>query len=323
MKLFSTRLACLASLLGCMAFNAFAAYPDKPIRLIVGSAPGGAPDVLMRTLGAQVSKQMGVPIVIDNKPGASYVISTMDLVRSAPDGYTLAYGNVVSLATNISLLTKVPYSVEKDLTLIANALRVVNLMVVNNDLPVTSVQELIAYAKKNPGKVVFGSDGNGTTSHLGMEYFRSLAGIELLHVPYKSAPAMLTDLMGGSVHVALSNSPVAGPHVQSGRMRGIGISDNKRSPTFPTIATVAEQGLAGYEVVAWGGLIGPANLAPEIVKRLNAEVLQALQNPELIEKYKSLGAEISPSTPEEFSALSKRETEKWAEVIKRSGAKID
>ena len=306
-----------------MAGSAIAAYPEKPIRLIVGSAPGGAPDVLMRTLGAQMSKQMGVPIVIENKPGASYVISTMDLVRSAPDGYTLAYGNVVSLATNISLLSKVPYSVEKDLTLIANALRVVNLMVVNNDLPVQSVQELIAYAKQNPGKVVFGSDGNGTTSHLGMEYFRTLAGIDLLHVPYKSAPAMLTDLMGGSVQVALSNTPVSGPHVQAGRMRGIGITDSKRSPAFPNIPTVAEQGVTGYEVVAWGGLIGPANMPADVVKRLNAEVLKALQNPEVIEKFKTFGAETSPSTPEEFLALSKRETAKWADVIKRSGAKVD
>ncbi len=306
-----------------MAGSAIAAYPEKPIRLIVGSAPGGAPDVLMRTLGAQMSKQMGVPIVIENKPGASYVISTMDLVRSAPDGYTLAYGNVVSLATNISLLSKVPYSVEKDLTLIANALRVVNLMVVNNDLPVKSVQELIAYAKQNPGKVVFGSDGNGTTSHLGMEYFRTLAGIDLLHVPYKSAPAMLTDLMGGSVQVALSNTPVSGPHVQAGRMRGIGITDSKRSPAFPNIPTVEEQGVTGYEVVAWGGLIGPANMPADVVKRLNAEVLKALQNPDVIEKFKTFGAETSPSTPEEFLALSKRETAKWADVIKRSGAKVD
>jgi len=235
----------------------------------------------------------------------------------------LAYGNVVSLATNISLLSKVPYNVEKDLTLIANALRVVNLMVVNNDLPVKSVQELISYAKKNPGKVVFGSDGNGTTSHLGMEYFRTLTGIDLLHVPYKSAPAMLTDLMGGSVQVALSNTPVSGPHVQAGRMRAIGITDDKRSPTFPHIPTVAEQGVTGYEVVAWGGLIGPANMPPDIVKRLNAEVLKALQNPEVIEKFKTFGAETSPSTPEEFLALSKRETAKWAEVIKRSGAKVD
>jgi tripartite-type tricarboxylate transporter receptor subunit TctC len=323
MKIFSTRLASLASLMVFVVFNAVAAYPDKPIRLIVGSAPGGAPDVLMRTLGMQMSKQMGVPLVIENKPGASYVISTMDLVRSAPDGYTLAYGNVVSLATNVSLLSKIPYSVEKDLTLIANALRVVNLLVVNNDMPVTSVQELIAYAKKNPGKVVFGSDGNGTTSHLGMEYLRSVAQIDLLHVPYKSAPAMLTDLMGGSVQVALSNTPVSGPHVQAGRMRGIGITDNKRSPAFPTIPTVAEQGLAGYEVVAWGGLVGPANMPAEVVKRLNAEVLQALQEPELIEKFKSFGAEVSGSTPEEFAELSRRETAKWAEVIKRSGAKID
>lgn len=307
----------------CLTGVVSAAYPEKPIRLIVGSAPGGAPDVLMRTLGAQMSKQMGVPIVIENKPGASYVISTMDLVRSAPDGYTLAYGNVVSLATNISLLSKVPYSVEKDLTLIANALRVVNLMVVNNDLPVKSVQELIAYAKKNPGKVVFGSDGNGTTSHLGMEYFRSLTGIDLLHVPYKSAPAMLTDLMGGSVHVALSNTPVSGPHVQAGRLRGIGITDNKRSPTFPNIPTVAEQGVTGYEVIAWGGLIGPANMPADIVKRLNAEVLKALQNPEVIERFKTFGAETSPSTPDEFLQLSKRETAKWADVVKRSGAKVD
>jgi tripartite-type tricarboxylate transporter receptor subunit TctC len=220
-------------------------------------------------------------------------------------------------------LSKVPYSVEKDLTLIANALRVVNLMVVNNDLPVKSVQDLIAYAKKNPGKVAFGSDGNGTTSHLGMEYFRSLTGIDLLHVPYKSAPAMLTDLMGGSVQVALSNTPVSGPHVQAGRLRGIGITDNTRSPTFPDIPTVAEQGVTGYEVVAWGGLIGPANLPADIVKRLNAEVLKALQNPEVIEKFKTFGAETSPSTPEEFLQLSKRETAKWADVVKRSGAKVD
>ena len=162
MKKMSTLLCYIASLVLLTTANAFAAYPDKPIRLVVGSAPGGAPDVLMRTLGAQMSKQMGVPIVIENKPGASHMIATMEMLRSAPDGYTLAYGNVVSLATNMSLHSKVPYSVDKDLTLIANALRVVNLMVVNNDLPVTSVQELIAYAKKNPGTLNFASSGAGT-----------------------------------------------------------------------------------------------------------------------------------------------------------------
>ncbi|HSV77621.1 MAG TPA: tripartite tricarboxylate transporter substrate binding protein, partial [Ramlibacter sp.] len=171
----------LAALAGA-ALPSLAAYPEKPIRLIVPSAPGGAPDALMRALAQQLSQQMGVPIVIDNKPGGSYVIGTMELVKSAPDGYTLAYGNVVSLATNKSLLANIPYDVDKDLTLVGNALRVSNLMIVNNDVPVKTVPELIAYAKKNPGKLAFGSDGNGTTAHLGVELFKAMTGTHLLHV---------------------------------------------------------------------------------------------------------------------------------------------
>ena len=169
------------------SWHALAAYPDKPIRLIVPSAPGGAPDVLMRELANRLSQQMGVPVVVDNKPGGSYTIGTMELVRAPADGYTLAYGNVVSLATNRSLLPNVPYDVDKDLTLIGNALRVVNLMVVNNNLPVRNVADLIAYAKTNPGKVAFGSDGNGTTSHLGVELFKSMAGVSMLAVGFHDA----------------------------------------------------------------------------------------------------------------------------------------
>jgi len=302
---------------------ALAAYPEKPIRLIVPSAPGGAPDVLMRALAAQLSVQMGVAFVIDNKPGGSYTIGTMDLVRSPPDGYTLAYGNVVSLATNRALLPNIPYDIDRDLTLISNAVRVVNLMVVNNNVPVKTVQELISYAKKNPGKLAFASDGNGTTAHLGVELFKSMTGTYMLHVPYRAATAAFTDLIGGGVQLMMVNSPVAGPHAQAGRVRALGISGSQRSPTYPEIPTIAESGVPGFEVVAWGGLVGPANMPKEIVTRLNTEIRTALATPAVKERFRALGAETDPSTPEEFRELSRRETEKWARVVKFSGAKVD
>jgi len=312
----------LFAALAAVAMPGLAAYPDKPIRLIVPSAPGGAPDVLMRALAQQLSAQMGVPFVIDNKPGASYVIGTMELVRSPADGYTLAYGNVVSLATNRSLLSNIPYDIDKDLTLISNAVRVVNLMVVNNDVPATTVPELIAYAKKNPGKLAFASDGNGTTGHLGVELFKSMTGTDMLHVPYKAATSAVTDLIGGGVQLMMINSPVAGPHVQAGRVRALGISGRQRSSTFPEVPPIAET-VPGFEVVAWGGVIGPGNLPRDIVARLNSEIRTALGDPAVKERFRTLGAETDPSTPEEFRELSRRETEKWARVIKASGAKVD
>lgn len=309
--------------LAAVAMPGLAAYPDKPIRLIVPSAAGGAPDVLMRSLALQLSQQMGVPIVIDNKPGGSYLIGTMDLIRSPADGYTLAYGNVVSLATNRSLLANVPYDVDKDLTLISNTLRLANIMIVNNSVPVKNVPELIAYAKKNPGKLAFASDGNGTTAHLGVELFKSMTGTHLLHVPYRAATAAITDLIGGGVQLMMINTPVSGPHAQAGRVRALGISSSQRSPAYPDIPTIAESGVPGFEVVAWGGIVGPANLPKDIVTRLNAEIRTALASPAVRERFKALGADTDPTTPEEFRELSRRETEKWAKVIKFSGAKVD
>jgi tripartite-type tricarboxylate transporter receptor subunit TctC len=302
---------------------AMAAYPEKPIRLVVPSAPGGAPDVLMRTLANQMSTQMGVPFVIDNKPGGSYVIGTMDVVKAPPDGYTLAYGNIVSLATNRGLLPNVPYDVDKDLTLIGNSFKVVNMMIVNNDLPVKNVSELIAYAKKNPGKIAFGSGGNGTTDHLGVELFKSMTGTHLLHVPYKATQAALTDLQGGSIQLMMSNTPIAGPAAQAGRVRALAVSSKTRSPSYPDVPTLDESGVKGFEVIAWGGLMGPANMPKDVVERLNKEMRAALASPAVKERFKVLGAEPDPSSPEEFRELSRRETVKWAQVIKFSGAKLD
>jgi tripartite-type tricarboxylate transporter receptor subunit TctC len=251
------------------------------------------------------------------------VIGTMELVRAPADGYTLAYGNVVSLATNRSLLATLPYDVEKDLTLVSNVLRVSNLMVVNNSLPVTSVPELIAYAKKNPGKLAFGSDGNGTTAHLGGELFKSMTGTDMLHVPYKGASAAITELIGGGIQLMIVNTPVSGPHAQAGRVRALGISSSQRSATYPDVPTIAESGVPGFEVVAWGGVVGPARMPGDIVARLNAEIRTALASPAVRDAYKALGAETAPSTPEQFRELSRVETAKWAKVVKVSGARID
>jgi len=277
----------------------------------------------MRILVQQLSQQMNVPFVVENKPGASYVLGTMDIVKAPPDGYTLGYGNIVSLAINRSLLPSLPYDPEKDLTLVSNVTHVFNMLAVNNDLPVRTVAELIDYAKKNPGKLTNGSSGNGTTGHLGGELFKAMTGIEMVHVPYKGSAQAINDLMGGQIQVMFDNVPSIGLHVKAGRVRGLGVSAPKRAASFPDIPTIAEAGVPGYETNSWGGIIGPAKLPRDMVLRLNAEIKAALAVPAAIERYRQLDSEIDGGTPEEFLALVRRETPKWAEVVRRSGAKVD
>jgi len=289
----------------------------------VPSAVGGSVDILMRILTQQLSAQMGVAFVVENKPGASFVPGTMDIVKAAPDGYTLGYGNIVSLAVNRSLLPALPYDVEKDLTLVSNCVRVFNMLAVNNDVPARTVRELIEYAKKNPGKLSNGSSGNGTTGHLGGELFKAMTGTDIVHVPYKGSAQAINDLISGNIQVMFDNVPSIGPHVKSGRVRGLGVSSPKRAATFPDVPTIAEAGVPGYETNSWGGIIGPAKLPREIVGRLNVEIKKALAAPAVVERYRQLDTEPDGGTPEEFLELVRRETPKWAEVVKRSGAKVD
>jgi tripartite-type tricarboxylate transporter receptor subunit TctC len=266
---------------------------------------------------------MGVAFVVENKPGASFLLGTMDIVRAPADGYTIGYGNIVSLAVNRSLLEKTPYDVERDLTLISNCVRVYNMLAVNNNLAVRTVPELIANAKRNPGRLVMASAGNGTTGHLGGELFKAMTGTFILHVPYRGSAQAINDLIGGQVQIMFDNVPSIGPHVKAGRLRGIAVSGPRRSPVFPEIPTVAEAGVPGYETIAWGGIIGPANLPKDIVARLLAEIRVAYSSPAVQERYRNLDTEIDGGTPEEFLALVRRETPKWADVVKRSGAKVD
>jgi tripartite-type tricarboxylate transporter receptor subunit TctC len=297
-----------------------AAYPERPIRVVVPSAPGSTSDVLFRVLGAQLSKQMGVSVVIEDKPGGSFVLGTMDIVRSAPDGYTVGYGNVTTFAINPVMLKTIPYDPTKDITPIATVLQVRNLMVVAETSPFKNVNDVIAYAKANPGKLSVGSGGTGSTGHLSGELFKTMTGTTMVHVPYKSGPQAANDLIGGQVDLMFENVSIVGPLVQGGKLRALGYTGPSRSNVFPNVPTIAEAGLPGYEMSAWGGLIGPAGLPDDIVKRLDSELKKALAQPEIIERFKSLGVDMDFRPSAGFREQIKSEGPKWADIIKASGA---
>lgn len=316
-RLAATALALLAST------AATAEYPDRPIRLIVSSAPGASSDVLTRILVTELVKQLGQQVIVDNRPGAVQTIGTGLVVRANPDGYTIGYGNVVTLAINRALVTNLPYDTDRDLALVGQFLSTYNLLAVSNALPVKTVRELIDYAKQNPGKLINASSGNGTTGHLGGELFKMMTGTQILHVPYKSGSAAVPDMASGQVHLIFDNLPSISPHVRAGRVRGLGVSSLKRSPIFPDLPTISEAGVPGYETNSWGGIVVPARTPRPIVMRLNADINKSLQSAALKERFAFLEAEPVGGTPEDFAAFVKKERVKWADVVKRSGAKVE
>ena len=298
-----------------------AAWPERPLRLIVPSAAGGAPDVICRIVANELARLLGQSIVIDNKPGASGNIGMQELARAAPDGYTLGYGNVGTLAINKSLFAKLPYDPDK-LVSVALLGFVQNALVVRSDLGVNSVKELIAMAKARPGKLVMGSPGNGTTGHLGGELFKSMTGTFMIHVPYRGSPQAIQDLMGGQVDLMFDNLSSIAPHIKSGRVKVLGVSGRARSPLFPDIAAINEV-VPGYETSAWGGIVAPPGTPRDIVMRLNADINKALGTPGTNEKLVAVSWESSIGLPERLQDRALRETPIWAGVIKRSGARID
>jgi len=314
--------ALLCSLIA-LASSAAAEYPERPLRLILSSAPGASSDIVSRILAAELVKQMGQQIIIDNRPGAVQTIGTAMIVRANPDGYTLGYANVVTLAINKALLAKLPYDPDRDLALVGQFLSTYNLLAVANSLPVKSVKELIDYARLNPGRLLNCSSGNGTTGHLGGELFKIMTGTQFVHVPYKGSAQCLTDLASGQIQLIFDNLTSIAPHVKAGRVRGLGVSSLRRSLIFPDIPTIAEAGVPGYETNSWGGMVVPARTPRAIVTKLNAEINKALQSPELRERYAAIEAEPTGGTPEQFAAFVKTEAVKWADVVKKSGAKVD
>jgi len=302
---------------------ALADYPERPLRFIVPAAPGGSPDVGMRLLTAELARQMGQQFVIDNRPAATGTLATEALARANPDGYTMGQGSIMTLIIAPRVLANVQYDAGKDLQMVAHVYNTVNLLGVPPSLPVTSVKELIEFAKKNPGKVMFASAGSGSTMHLSGELFRLMTGTQLVHVPYKAAQQAITEMIGGQVQFMFDNMASILPHVKAGRVRGLGVTSPKRSSAIPELPTISEAGVPGYEVVPWAGVVLPAGVPRPVVARLSQEINRALAVPQFREKMAGLGYELVGGTPEQFAAHMHRETVKWADIIKRSGAKAD
>ena len=321
MRCKTTTVPLLAALL--LASAATAAYPDRPIRYILSSAAGGGPDIAARVVMAELSRQLGQQVIVDNRPGGSGTIGLDLIARSPPDGYTLGHGNIQTLAINRSVLPKLPYNVDKDLQPVVHMYGTPNLLAVTLSLPVHSVQELIGYAKKNPGKLLYASAGSGSSIHVGMELFKLLTGTDMVHVPFKAAVTAIADLTAGRVHLMADNINSIGPHVKAGRLRGLGVTSAKRVPAFAELPTIAEAGVPGFDVSAWAGVIVPAGVPKPIVNQLNATVNKALAAPAVSEKLPELGLIIAGGTPEQFAAHIKKEAARWADVVKRSGAKLE
>jgi tripartite-type tricarboxylate transporter receptor subunit TctC len=309
-------LVCVASL------PAIAAYPERPIRFIVPAAAGNSGDISTRIVVAEMSKAMGQPIVVDNRPGASGSIAMDIIAKAPPDGYTIGTGNLLTLALNRSVLPKLPYDPSR-LQPVVLYTHVPLLLAVTVSLPVKSVQELIDYARRNPGKLLFASSGNATTTHVSAELFKTMTGTSMVHVPYKGSTLAIADLTAGRVNVMFDNIPSISPHAKAGKVRGLAVTSAKRVPAYPELPTVAEAGVPGYEVTGWGGFIAPGGTPKAIVARLNAEANQALALPSVTEKLTSLGSEVAGGTPEQFADLIRKETVKWADVVKRAGIRID
>ena len=314
-----------ASLLVACAFATAAAaeYPDKPIRLVVPQAPGSATDTVARVLGAELAKELGQQIVVDNRPGGALTLGLDLTAKSEPDGYTICMGPIGALAITRHMVAKLPYVIERDFQPIALVTRGHLLLAVSPTLPFKSVPEIIDYAKKNPAKLLNASSSNGSPGHVGGELFKYMSGTDIVHVPYRGGAAAINDLIAGRVHLMFESLNSIAPHAKSGTVRALAVSGARRSPGFPDLPTVAEAGVPGYEAPTWSGIIAPAGVPRPVIDRLNAGINKAILSQPFKDRFAMIGDEPAGGTPEEFADLIKRDSAKWAEVVRRSGARLD
>ncbi|MBO1113504.1 tripartite tricarboxylate transporter substrate binding protein [Bordetella petrii] len=304
----------LATLLAPSASQAQPAYPARSVTLVVPFPPGGTTDILARLLANELGQQWKQTVVVENKPGASGTIFSEQLARSEPDGYTLML-TATHHVINPSLYKNLRYDTRKDFTPIAEVAAVPNVLVVNPSFPAQNVQQLIAYAKAHPGKVNFGSSGTGGANHLSGELFKSMAGIDMVHIPYKGAAPALNDLLGGQIPVMFDSVPGVLQHIQAGKLRALGVTSLKRSAALPDVPTLDEAGVKGFEAMAWFGLYAPGNMPPALSKQISTAVLAALQSPQIKQQFAKQGAEPGTMSQPEFASFVNTEIDKWAKVI--------
>ena len=296
-------------------------YPSKTITISIATAAGSAPDVIIRAMAQKMNEAWGRSVIVENRATAGGIAAVSAVTKSAPDGHTLL---VHTAAFTIApSMYKLPYDTFRDLLPVSIIAYVPNMLVAHPTLPVKSVKELITLAKARAGDLNYASSGSGTPAHLAGELFKSMAGINMLHVPYKGSPPALTSVLSGETSMLFSPVTIAIPHTKSGKLRALGVTTAKRSRLVPDLPTIAESGLPGYEVTQWYGMQVPTGTPKDVITKINGEVGKILAMPDIIEKLASLGAESAPSTPELMTAYVKSETEKWAKVVKASGAKVD
>jgi len=313
----------IATVVGAPAIHAQAPYPSKPIRIVVPFPAGGTTDILARAVAQKLTETGGQPVVVDNRPGAGGNIGAELVAKSAPDGYTLLMGTVGTHAINPGLYAKMPYDHQRDFAPVILVAGVPNVLVVHPAVPVNSVQELIAYAKANPGKLNFASSGNGTSIHLSAELFKTMAGVQMTHVPYKGSSPALQDLVGGQVQLMFDNLPSSLALIKAGKLKALAVTSKERAAALPDVPTIAESGLPGFEASSWFGLLAPAGTPQPIIAKLNAEIAKWLATPEAKEKMLGQGANAAGGSPDDFARFIATETAKWQKVVKESGAKVD
>jgi tripartite-type tricarboxylate transporter receptor subunit TctC len=316
------RVALLFLLLLTFGANAQDAYPSKPIRLILPFPPGGGTDILGRLVAERLGARLGQPVVTDNRGGAGGNLGAEAAAHSAPDGYTLLLA-APSLAISPSLYKKLPYDPVRDLAPISLVATVPNVMITHPSVPAKTLREFIALAKTRPGELNFGSGGSGTSNHLGGELLNIVAGVKLVHIPYKGVNLAMNDVMAGNVQLVVIGIPAAAPQIKGGKLRALAVIAPQRSPALPDVPTVAEEGLADFDVTTWYGLLAPAETPRPIIARLNSELVQSMQAPDLKERLAGMGTEPLTSTPEEFGAYLNREIAKWGDVVRKAGLKAD
>jgi tripartite-type tricarboxylate transporter receptor subunit TctC len=311
-------------LLACaFATPAAAQYPDKPIRLVVPQAAGSATDSVARILAAELGKELGQQVIVDNRPGGALTIGLDLTAKAEPDGYTICMGPIGALAINRHMVEKLPYDIERDLQPVGLLTRGHLLLAVSPTVPFTSVQELIDYAKANPGKLLNASSSNGSPGHVGGELFKYMSGTDIVHVPYRGGAAAINDLIAGRVQLMFESLNSIAPHAKSGTVRALAVSGARRSPAFPDLPTIAEAGVPGYEAPTWNGVIAPAAVPRPIIDKLNAAINRAIASQTFKDRFAMIGDEPAGGTPEEFGELIRKDSAKWGEVVRRAGARLD
>ena len=315
--------ATLAVLLSFPLLAAEQAYPSKPIRLVVPFPAGGSLDVVARAIGQKLTEAWGQPVVIDNRPGAGGNIGADLVAKSAPDGYTILEGALSTHAVNVSLYAKMPYDPIKDFAPITLVAVTPNVLVLNASYPVNSVPELLTYARANPGKLSFGSGSNGSAGHLAGELFKTEAGVDMVHIPYKGGAPAMQALLAGDTQLMFDNLANSAAQLKAGKLKALAVTTAKRSSLMPELPTLSETGLPGFDIYTWWGFMAPAGTPKEIVAKWNAEVTRILNSPEMKAFFAQQGAEPAPDSPEQFAALIRSEISKYAKIVKQSGAKVD